>query len=147
MSQPRGRPFAPGNKLGRGRPRGSRNKASLAWQEMLGQHGEALLKKCVVMALNGDTTALRLCIERLLPPRKQSPVQFKLPPIATAAELAHAQAKILKVLSHGQLTPAEAESVSNLLENRRQMMEAQAFEARLEALEQRQRERSAPGDS
>ncbi|MBV9085809.1 MAG: hypothetical protein JOZ62_24305 [Acidobacteriaceae bacterium] len=114
---------------------------------MLGQHGEALLKKCVVMALNGDTTALRLCIERLLPPRKQSPVQFKLPPIATAAELAHAQAKILKVLSHGQLTPAEAESVSNLLENRRQMMEAQAFEARLEALEQRQRERSAPGDS
>src|SRR5260370_1226397 len=117
MSQPRGRPFAPGNKLGRGRPPGSRNKATLALQEMLGQHGEALLKKCVVMAMHGDTTALRLCMERLLPPRKQTPVQFKLPPITTVAELAQAQITMLETLSRGQLTPAEEETISNLLEN------------------------------
>src|SRR5436190_14898698 len=101
MSQTRGRPFAPGNKLGRGRPRGSRNKATLVFQKMLGQHGEALVKKCVVMALQGDMTAMRLCIERLLPTCKQSPVQFKLPPITTAAQLAQAQAMILDAFSRG----------------------------------------------
>jgi hypothetical protein len=137
MSQPRGRPFAPGNKLGRGRPRGSRNKATLAWQEMLGQHGEALLKKCVVMALHGDTTALRLCIERLVAPRKQSPVRFKLPPVTTISELAQAQTAILEALSRGQLTPGEAETIGNLLENRRRAMETEEFAARLQALEER----------
>jgi len=144
MSQPRGRPFAPGNKFGRGRPRGSRNRATLVLQEMLGQHAEALVKKCVVMALQGDTTALRLCMERLLPPAKHSPVQFKLPPIATAAQLAHAHATILEALSRGQVTPAEAETINNLLETRRRVMETQQLEARLDALEQRHREEGRP---
>ena len=140
MSEPRGRPFAPGNKFGRGRPRGSRNRATLELQQMLGQHGEALMKKCVVMALQGDTTALRLCMERLLPPMKHSPVQFKLPPIATAAELAHAHATMLEALSRGQLTPAEAEIFNNLLETRRRVLETKELAARLDALEQRHRD-------
>ena len=140
MSQPRGRPFPPGNKLGRGRPRGSRNKATLALQDMLGQHAEALVKKCVVMAMQGDTTAMRLCIERLLAPRKQSPVKFKLPPVATIAELAQAQITMLETLSRGQLTPAEAETIGSLFENRRRMMETEDLAARLQALEQRDRE-------
>jgi hypothetical protein len=140
VSQPRGRPFVPGNKLGRGRQRGSRNKATLALQEMLGQHAEALVKKCVVMAMQGDTTAMRLCIERLLAPRKQSPVKFKLPPITTIAELAQAQITMLETLSRGQLTPAEVETIGNLFENRRRMMETEDFAARLQALEQRDRE-------
>jgi hypothetical protein len=140
MSRPRGRPFAPGNKLGRGRPRGSRNKRTLALQEMLGQHGEALVKKCVLNALNGDKTALRACMDRLLPLRKQSPVQFPLPPITTAGELARAQAGIIKSVSRGQLTPSEAESINNLFESRRRVLETEQFERRLAALEQRQRE-------
>jgi hypothetical protein len=140
MSAPRGRPFAPGNKLGRGRPRGSRNKTTLALQEMLGQHGEALMKKCVVMAMQGDRAAMRVCMERLLPPRKQSPVQFRLPPIRTAAELAKAQARMLEALSRGQLTPAEAETINNLVESRRRVLETEELERRLQALEHRQRE-------
>lgn len=140
MSQARGRPFAPGNKIGRGRPRGSRNKTTLFLQHTLGQHGEALVKKCVLNALSGDATAMRLCIERLLPACKQSPVQFKLPPVATAAQLAEAQAKVLEAVSCGQLTTDEAGTVVNLMENRRRVLETQELEARLQALEQRQRE-------
>jgi hypothetical protein len=144
MSAPRGRPFAPGNKLGRGRPRGSRNKTTLALQEMLGQHGEALMKKCVVMAMQGDRAAMRVCMERLLPPRKQSPVQFRLPPIRTAAELAKAQARMLEAFSRGQLTPAEAETINNLVESRRRVLETEELERRLQVLEQRQREEGLP---
>ena len=107
---------------------------------MLGQHAEALVKKCVVMALQGDTTALRLCMERLLPPSKHSPVRFNFPPIATAAELAHAHATMLGLFSRGQVTPAEAETINNLLETRRRVLETKELEARLDALEQRQRE-------
>ena len=145
MSQPRGRPFAPGNKLGRGRPRGSRNKTTLVLQEVLGQHGEALVKKCVLNALNGDKTAMRACMDRLLPIPKQSPVQFPLPSITTAAKLARAQAGIIKSVSRGKLTPGEAESINNLFESRRRMLETEQLEARLQALEQRQREEGLHG--
>jgi hypothetical protein len=107
---------------------------------MLGQHGEALMKKCVVMAMQGDRAAMRVCMERLLPPRKQSPVQFRLPPIRTAAELAKAQARMLEALSRGQLTPAEAETINNLVESRRRVLETEELERRLQALEHRQRE-------
>jgi hypothetical protein len=140
MSRPRGRPFASGNRFGRGRPRGSRNKSTVALQELLAEHGEALMKKSIVLALQGDRIALRLCLERLVPPSKQSPVQFDLPPIATAADLGRAQQAVLKALSRGQLTPAEATAIGALLENRRRMIESVDLEARLEVLEQRQRE-------
>ena len=79
-------------------------------------------------------------MDRLLPLRKQSPVQFPLPPITTAGELARAQAGIIKSVSRGQLTPSEAESINNLFESRRRVLETEQFERRLAALEQRQRE-------
>jgi len=67
MSQVRGRPFQPGNRFGRGRPKGSRNKRSAQAQEILDQYTEPLIKKCVSKALEGDTRALGLCLERILP--------------------------------------------------------------------------------
>src|SRR5436305_12292690 len=108
MSGKRGRPFQPGNKCGRGRPRGSRNRRTVKWEEMLGEHGEALVKKCVVMALQGDRAALRLCMDRLVAPCKESPAQFRLPFISTAAELVQAQAAVLEAFSRGQLTGSHA---------------------------------------
>jgi hypothetical protein len=56
----RGRPFEVGNKLGRGRPRGSRNKRTLAVQELLNGHTEGLVRKALVMALQGDAGSLDL---------------------------------------------------------------------------------------
>jgi Tfp pilus assembly protein PilN len=141
MSAKRGRPFQPSNKCGRGRPRGSRNKRTLEWEEMLSEHGEALVKKCIVMALQGDRAALRLCMERLVAPCKQSPVQFGLPSITTAAELVRAQAAVLEAFSRGQLTSAHAETMGDLLDKHRRLIETEQLEARLQALEQRERGR------
>src|SRR6516225_7230100 len=80
-----GRPFArgrSGNPSGR-RP-GSRNKATLAAAALLDGEFEALTRKAVELALAGDPTALRLCLERLLPPRRERAVTFRLPGLATA---------------------------------------------------------------
>ncbi len=49
---------------------------------------DAITQKAVDMALAGDTTALRLCLERIALARKDSPVQFDLPPIEDAADAA-----------------------------------------------------------
>jgi len=50
----RGRPFEPGNKLGRGRPRGSRNKTTLVAGELLHSYALALMRKAIALALQGD---------------------------------------------------------------------------------------------
>jgi hypothetical protein len=61
----RGRPFERGNKLGKGRPSGSRNQRTV-FAEMMDRHGVAVIKQCLVRALQkGDPTAMRLCMERL----------------------------------------------------------------------------------
>ena len=61
-----------------GRPAGSRHKYVLAIQNLLDGETEALGRKAIDLALEGDTVALRLCLERIAPPRKDIPVRFDL---------------------------------------------------------------------
>lgn len=76
----RGRPFQKGQSGNpKGRPQGSRHKATIIAQALLDGQTESLVQKAVELALAGDVTALRLCIERLVPPRKDSPVVVTLP--------------------------------------------------------------------
>ena len=130
-----GSPFQHGNTFGRGRPQGSRNKATIALQDMLDGRGESITRKCALMAMQGDPTALRLCMERLIPPRKEHPVKFKLPAVRTAAEVAEAVSVVLQAVSRGQLTPAEGQMIAAILEGRRRVIETEEHEARIQALE------------
>src|SRR5258708_27192166 len=103
----RGRPFQPGNKVGCGRPKGSRNKKALALGEMHAENGKAIVAKTMVMALQGDRVALRLCLERLLPSPKHGLVQLKLPTTATAADVSRAAQKVVEAVAGGEITPAD----------------------------------------
>lgn len=120
-----------------GRPIGSRHKTTLAIQALIDGEGEALTRKAIDMALAGDTVALRLCLERLAPPRKDAPVRFDLPPMAGAENAAAAMGAILASVARGDLTPSEASSLSGLVEVYRKTLETTELEARLEALEEK----------
>jgi hypothetical protein len=47
-----------------------------------------LTRKAVELALGGDASALRLCLERSVGPRRGRPVELALPAIRSAAEAA-----------------------------------------------------------
>ena len=64
-----------------GRPRGSRSKTTIAVEALLDGEAKAIARKAIEKALEGDMAALRLCLERLLPPRRDRPVTFELPKI------------------------------------------------------------------
>ena len=100
----------------RGRPAGSRNNASLAVEAMLDGEAERLTRKCIDLALSGDTVALRLCIERLCPVRKDRAVSFPLPPINTARDAANIAAAVTEAVAAGQITPSEAGEIGKLIE-------------------------------
>jgi hypothetical protein len=132
----RGRPFQPGNKCGLGRPPGSRNKAASAVQQTLEEHGQTLTKKCVQQALLGNTTAMRLCMERLMPARRQRVLRFKLPAIKTMADIASASETVVRGVVCGLLTPGEGQALAVMLDGRRRMIETQELELRIRALEE-----------
>ena len=125
--------FAPGNP---GRPRGSRNKATQAVQALLEGEAEALTRRAVQMALGGDTTALRLCLERLCPPRKDAPVALDLPPLHSARDAAEAVQAVVAAVSRGELTPLEGASVVGLIDAHRRTLELTELEARVAELEE-----------
>ncbi|WP_368373276.1 DUF5681 domain-containing protein [Roseovarius sp. THAF27] len=124
--------FAPGNP---GKPKGSRHRATQAMQELLDADGDALTRKAVELALGGDTTALRLCMERIAPARKDTPVNFDLPAMKTAQDASQAAQAVLQAVSEGQLTPLEGASVMALVEGYRKALETTELEQRIAALE------------
>ena len=54
-----------------GRPHGCRDHVNRAARLLLAGEGEALTRKAVEMALAGDPTALRLCLERIVVPYRE----------------------------------------------------------------------------
>lgn len=124
--------FGPGNP---GRPRGARHKATLAAMALLDGEAEALTRQAVTLALGGDTTALRLCLERIAPPRKDSPVQFDLPPMQSAADATKAAGAVLDAVALGDLTPIEGAHIMGLVETFRRTLEMTELQARVAALE------------
>jgi hypothetical protein len=124
--------FAPGNP---GKPRGARHRATEAVLALLDGQAEALTRKAVELALGGDVTALRLCLERIAPPRRDAPVTFELPAMASARDAAQAAGAVLGAVSEGELTPTEGASIMALVETWRRTFETAEIEARLAALE------------
>ena len=131
-----GRPFEPGNKMGRGRPPGSRNKKTV-YQELLESHAPAIIKKAQLMAVSGDPTALRLCIERLIPVAKPPVNRFRLPPVGTVPELEKALPAVMQVVSRGQLSAQEGESFARMIDTQRRTVVDREYGERIDILEQK----------
>jgi hypothetical protein len=119
-----------------GRPKGARNRATVAAEQLLDGEASNLTRKAIELAKEGDTTALRLCIERILPARKDRPVTFSLPNLEHANDAVMASAAIVEAVAKGDLTPSEAAELSKVLDGFARTLEAADFENRLMRLEE-----------
>lgn len=134
----RGKPFEPGNKIGRGRPRGSRNRSTLLAQELLNSYSDRLIRKCILMAMNGDPTAMRLCMDRILPPRRELPVKIGKLPTRTAEELFKASETLTQKVTAGELTPGQGQAFAELLARRGEVIVTHDIDQRVRAIEAQQ---------
>jgi hypothetical protein len=131
-----GRPFEKGQSGNpAGKPPGCRNHASRAAELLLDGEAEALTRKAVALALDGDPTAMRLCLERIVAPRRARTVQFDLPPIADPADIAAAMTAITRAVADGAITPGEAAEVAKIVDTLVRAIEASDFDRRLKRLE------------
>ncbi|KQM62675.1 hypothetical protein ASE75_13680 [Sphingomonas sp. Leaf17] len=128
----RGKPFEAGNP---GKPKGARSRATVAAEALLNGEAEKLTRTAIDKALEGDSVALRLCLERLVPPRKDSPITIDLPPITTAGDVVSASAAVLTAVGAGEISPDEAGRVMALLTAHKNIVETGDLERRIAALE------------
>jgi len=118
-----------------GRPNGSRNAATELAEALLDGEADALVRKCVEMALEGDRSAMKLCLERIVPRRGRA-VRLEMPAIAGAADVAPAMAAISRAVAQGAVTPYDGAELSRLVESCVRTLEVAEFERRLKELEE-----------
>jgi len=126
--------FAKGNTLG-GRTPGSRNRTTVAVEALLEGEHEALTRAAIAKALEGDATALRLCLDRIAPARKDSPITFALPKVESAQDAVAASSALLLAVASGEVTPDEAGRVMALLSAHKVLATVSDLELRIIELE------------
>lgn len=121
-----------------GRPKGIKD-SRVALRELFYPHAPKLIEMAVGLALAGDTQALRICIDRVVPPAKDEPLNVALPAIATAEDCAKAQGQIIALVARGDLLPTAAERLAGLVEQQRRALETSDLAQRLAAIEEQLR--------
>jgi hypothetical protein len=118
-----------------GRPKGIKDRR-VAMRALFEVHADKLVTTVVNLALAGDVQALRICIDRLIPPVREDRLQIDMPPITDVATCNQAQAQITTSVARGDLLPSEGEALAGLVEHQRRAMETDDLSRRLEAIEQ-----------
>ena len=81
-------------------------------------------------------TALRLCVERLIPVTRERAPAVRIPAVTSALGITLALKAIFTAIGNGSLTAGEAQKLAAILEQQRKAIETAEIEERIKALEQ-----------
>jgi hypothetical protein len=115
-----------------GKPKGAKDKRT-ELRSLLRPHAEDLVAKVVELAKSGDTTALRICIDRLIPPAKARDATVSIDN-SEAGLSAQGQA-VLTALWGSRITPDEAVTLMQAISTQARLIEVDELERRIAALE------------
>lgn len=120
-----------------GRPKGSKNKATLLALAAMEGEIEAIVRSIIKAAKKGDMAAARLVVDKLIPAAKDRPIEIKLPSLSDIAGCQTAQGQLIRAVAGGDLMPGEGEHLSAMIEHQRKALEGADILARLDAIEER----------
>ena len=106
-----------------GPAKGTRHKITMLAEKLLEDDRDDIVRAVIAAAKGGDPTAMRLCVERLVPLRKGRPVVFDLPPVKTAADVVGAVGELARAIAAGELTTDEASAAASVIEMHRRAIE------------------------
>jgi hypothetical protein len=98
-----------------------------------------ITRKVIELAKKGDLVAIRLCLDRIAPPRKDRPIPFSLPTLAKAGDASASLAAIIAGVASGELTPGEAGELSKVVDTYARTLLATDLEARVTSLESKRK--------
>jgi hypothetical protein len=107
-----------------GRPRGIVSEATRIATLLLSERAPELVNAAIDRALAGADLPLKLCLDKIIPAPKDQPVAFVMPALADADDLPGAVAAVWEAVAEGELTPAQAATLSQALEAQSRALEA-----------------------
>jgi hypothetical protein len=128
----RGRPFENGNP---GRPRGSKNKATMIVSRLLEAEAKNLIRVAIRLALNGDKDMIKFLLGRVLP--KERAIRLEFEPIIYADDAANALAGLTNSVARGELSPSEGAAVGSLIVSYSNALDFAELERHTDELEKR----------
>jgi len=118
-----------------GRPKGARNRVSVAVETLLEGDASRLTQKAVQLALKGNVAALKICLDRVAPPVKERSVEIELPDLNDPESVVAASAKVIAAIAKGEIGLTAGETLLRLLDAHRRALESADLETRLAKLE------------
>ena len=115
-----------------GRPKGSKDKRT-QYRELFEPHANDLIQKVINLALTGDTTCLKMCIDRLVSPFRAKNATVTLDDIE--GTLTEKGEKIIHAMGKGELSPSDASSMLSALAAQARIIEIDDLEQRIKRLE------------
>ena len=125
-----------------GKPKGARNKSTLAAEALLEGSLERICKKVEEEALNGNMQAAKMILERFLPPRKDRCIEIDIPSVDTFEDILNVVGFIVNAVGKGKITPSEGELLARTVESYSKALETYQFESRLKDVEENLNQRS-----
>lgn len=119
-----------------GRPRGARNKRTLAFESMFDRDATVIIDQLIALAKGGDIAAMRMCMDRIFPRPHGRPVAFDLPPMTSAADAVTAMGGIMQAIGDGDLSAQEGSELSKVVAGFSQTVATADMERRLREVEQ-----------
>jgi len=117
----------------KGRPPGSSPAAD--YRKLLDPHVPALIQRAVDLALSGDTTALRICLERVFPALKAIDAPIEIDGLSAAEGLTAQGNAIIAALAEGQISTSDAAHAMQSISQLARVTEIDELEQRVARLE------------
>ncbi len=119
----------------KGKPKGARNKSTLAAEKLLEGSLDKICKRVEEEALNGNMQAAKMILDRFIPVRKDRVIKIDLPMISTYEDVLLAIGCVVNAVGRGTISPSEGESLSRTIDLYSKALETNQLERRLNELE------------
>ena len=126
-----------------GKAKGLKDKRT-ALRAMLQPHAQNLMDTAVRLALGGDTTALRICMDRLVAPIREEHIKVTIPKITGPDDCTTAQANVLNAVAAGEMLPSEGQVLAGLIDGLRRAFETSELSKRVAVIEEQFKSKGKP---
>ena len=120
-----------------GRPRGARNKRTLAAESMFDREATAIIHQLITMAKDGDIAAIRICLDRIFPRPRGRPVAFDLPPMTTGADAVAAMGAVVQAIGEGDVSAEEGAELAKVVAGFSHTVTTAVLEERMDLIDKR----------
>ena len=129
----------------KGRPKGAINRKTRTLRMLFEGEAEDLIRKAIEKAKEGDIQALKLCLERILPPVKDIPINLDISEVIdeTASSVLAFSREVIKAVTRGEITPSEGDLIVGMLDKYGRTIEMDELDKRISSLEESLRKRGA----